>query len=64
MIKLIEICESLRAAKASKKSYTLREIYVNPKHVISLREEIAYESNFRQGPFRPRCCSGWFSWNN
>jgi hypothetical protein len=49
MIKLIEICESLRAAKASKKSYTLREIYVNPKHVISLREEIAYKQKLAEG---------------
>jgi hypothetical protein len=49
MIKLIEICESLRAANASQKSYTLREIYVNPKHVISLREETAYKQKLVEG---------------
>ena len=49
MIKLIEVCESLRAASTSQKSYTLREIYVNPKHVISLREENSYKQKLAEG---------------
>ena len=49
MIKLIEVCELLRATNGSQKSYTLREIYVNPKHVISLREETSYKQKLAEG---------------
>jgi len=49
MIKLVEICESLNAAVASQKSYILREIYVNPKHIISLREENSYKQKLAEG---------------
>jgi hypothetical protein len=49
MIKLIEVCESLRATNGSQKSYALREIYVNPKHVVSLREETSYKQKLAEG---------------
>ena len=49
MIKLVEICESLSAAVEPQKSYILREIYVNPKHVISLREENSYKQKLAEG---------------
>ena len=39
MIKLVEVCET------SDKRYSLREIYVNPKHVVSLREDSKYKSH-------------------
>ena len=43
MIKLIEVCEILNASKGPDRKYTLREIYVNPEHIISLREASSYE---------------------
>lgn len=49
MIKLVEICESFNTTSASQKSYILREIYVNPKHIISLREEASYKQKLVEG---------------
>lgn len=49
MIKLIEVCESLSATSTSQKIYVLREIYVNPKHVVSLREENSYKQKLTEG---------------
>ena len=54
MIKLVEVCETMSASGAAQRSYTLREIYVNPKHVVSLREASSFqrklvESNMPEG---------------
>ena len=49
MIKLIEVCEYSSAANALQKTYVLREIYVNPKHVVSLREENSYKQKLTEG---------------
>ena len=49
MIKLVEICEVKRAASTLQKVYTLREIYVNPKHVVSLREEASFRQKLAEG---------------
>jgi len=46
MIKLIEVCGS---SKTSSEKYSLREIYVNPKHVISLRQESKYKQKLQEG---------------
>ena len=43
MIKLIEVCELLNASNSSKQKYMLREIFINPKHIIALREEPNYK---------------------
>ena len=49
MIKLVEICEVLKSSNTSQKTYTLREIYINPKHVISLREESSFQQKLTEG---------------
>lgn len=49
MIKLVEICEKMSASNNSEKSYTLREVYVNPKHVVSLREESSFKQKLTEG---------------
>jgi hypothetical protein len=48
MIKLIEVCEASSASRV-KKRYLLREVYVNPKHVVSLREESGYQQKLEEG---------------
>jgi len=48
MIKLVEICEILNASKGLKRRYTLREIYVNPEHVVSLRAATAYKQKLAE----------------
>ena len=49
MIQLIEICELLKANKSSGQQYTLRDIYINPKHVISLREDDTFKRKLNEG---------------
>ena len=49
MIQLVEVCELLTASKNSKQKFTLREIYVNPKHIISLREDINFVNKLNEG---------------
>ena len=43
MIQLVEVCELLTASKNVKQRFTLREIYINTKHIISLREDVNFE---------------------
>jgi len=49
VIQLVEVCELLTASKNSKQKFTLREIYVNPKHIISLREDANYVQKLNEG---------------
>jgi len=49
MIKLVEVCEIPNAANTVKKRYSLRELYVNPKHVVSLREEPKFKRILEEG---------------
>ena len=49
MIKLIEVCEIKNASSSPQKAYTLREIYVNPKHVVSLREAASFQQKLVEG---------------
>jgi len=49
MIRLIEVCEHLSAANSSQRKYSLKEIYINPKHVVSLREEESYKQKLVEG---------------
>jgi len=49
MVRLIEVCEKVSASNSSQKFYTLREIYVNPKHVVSLREESSFKQKLAEG---------------
>jgi len=49
MIKLVEVCEMINASSSSQRIYTLREIYVNPKHIVSLREESTFQQKLAEG---------------
>jgi len=49
MIKLIEVCEQLKASNSHQRKYTLREIFINPKHVVALREESSYTQKLEEG---------------
>lgn len=49
MIKLVEVCETSSASDNTNKRYSLREIYVNPKHVVSLRSEPKYRQKLHEG---------------
>ena len=43
MIKLIEVFKL-----PQHNQYTLREIYVNPKHVVALREEVSFKQKLME----------------
>jgi len=49
MVKLVEVCELLRASSGGKQKYTLREVYINPKHVVSLREDTLFKDKLTEG---------------
>ena len=49
MIQLVEVCELSTASKNAKQRFTLREVYVNPKHIISLREDVNFEKKLHEG---------------
>tara|TARA_R110000824_G_scaffold1643_8_gene8174 strand:+ start:1149 stop:1445 length:297 start_codon:yes stop_codon:yes gene_type:complete len=49
MVKLVEVCETVSASNSSQRTFALREVYVNPKHVVSLREEPAYSQKLAEG---------------
>lgn len=49
MIKLVEICELANASNSSKQRYTLREVYINSNHVVSLREETSFKQKLLEG---------------
>jgi len=46
VIKLIEIYESNKFAE---KSYELREVFINPEHVVCLREDPRFKMLLREG---------------
>ena len=49
MIQLVEVCELSRANKNAGQKFTLREVYVNPKHVVSLREDVNFKQKLKEG---------------
>lgn len=53
MIQLVEICELSTASKNSQQRFTLREVYVNPKHIISLREDARFKQKLNEGVLPP-----------
>ena len=54
MLKLIEIRNSSlgydTATKSCKSSYSLKEIYLNPDHIILMRENTSLGSRAQRGP--------------
>jgi len=53
MIRLIEVCELNKASKNLAQTYALREVYINPKHVVSLREDDNIKRKLNEGMFLP-----------
>ena len=51
VVKLVEIYELSRSLNDDKKSFSLREVFVNPEHVTCLREDLIAERKFRDGLF-------------
>ena len=49
MIQLVEVCELLSASKNSSQKFTVREVYINPKHVVSMREDVLYKQKLTEG---------------
>jgi hypothetical protein len=49
MIQLVEVCELSTASKNTKQRFTLREVYINPKHIISLREDANFKQKLNEG---------------
>ena len=48
MVKLIEVQKSNRYTGTAQ-SYVLREVYINPKHVVCLREDKAAKQHLTEG---------------
>ena len=47
LVKLTEVCQN--KALTTKSDYTLREVFVNPEHVVMIREESRMQSLNEQG---------------
>ena len=47
LIKLTEVCQN--GALTTQQDYTLREIFVNPEHVVMIREEARLQKLNEQG---------------
>ena len=48
MVKLIEVQKNNRYT-GTQESYVLREVYINPKHVVCLREDKAAKQHLSEG---------------
>ena len=53
MIQLVEVCQLSTASKNTRQQFTLREVYVNPKHVISRREDARFGEKLNEGMLPP-----------
>jgi len=49
IIKLVEIYETTSRSSNAESSYSLREIYVNPDHVVSMREDMSTKGRLTSG---------------
>ena len=47
LVKLTEVCQN--GALTTRQDYTLREVFVNPEHVIMIREEARMQQLNEQG---------------
>lgn len=51
LIKLTEVCQN--GALTTQQDYTLREVFVNPEHVVMIREEARLQKLNEQGRLPP-----------
>jgi hypothetical protein len=50
MIKLIEVCESNRyTGSNAAKQYSLREVFINPEHIVCIREDGQITRSLKEG---------------
>ena len=49
MVKLVEVRANNRYTGDSARLYTLREVYINPQHVVALREDHAAKKHLHEG---------------
>ena len=47
LVKLTEVCQN--GALTTKQDYTLRDVFINPEHVIMIREEARMQNLNEQG---------------
>ena len=49
MIQLVEVFNEVSSAMRGTSKYTLREVYINPKHVVAVRPDIRMKSVLQEG---------------
>jgi hypothetical protein len=49
MIQLVEVFNEVSSAMRGTSKYTLREIYINPKHVVAIRPDTRMKTVLKEG---------------
>tara|TARA_R110000796_G_scaffold126585_1_gene241416 strand:- start:1785 stop:2081 length:297 start_codon:yes stop_codon:yes gene_type:complete len=49
MVQLIEVFNEVSSAMRGTSKYTLREIYINPKHVVAIRPDTRMNTVLKEG---------------
>ena len=49
IVKLVEVYETTSRRSNAESSYSLREVYVNPDHIVSMREDMSTKSKLTSG---------------
>ena len=49
MIQLVEVFNEVSSAMRGTSQYTLREVYINPKHVVAVRPDVRMKSVLQEG---------------
>ena len=49
MIQLVEVFNEVSSAMRGTSKYTLREIYINPKHVVAIRPDVRMRTQLKEG---------------
>jgi|TARA_B100001094_G_scaffold310140_1_gene344452 hypothetical protein len=49
MIQLVEVFNEVSSAMRGTSKYTLREIYINPKHVVAIRPDTRMNTVLKEG---------------
>ena len=49
MVQLVEVFNEVSSAMRGTSKYTLREIYINPKHVVAIRPDVRMNTVLKEG---------------
>ena len=49
MVQLVEVFNEVSSAMRGTSKYTLREIYINPKHVVAIRPDVRMRTQLKEG---------------